>query len=53
VLNIMFLTLAAVLVWRFFSTGGAEMLRMMGGAPPDPHAEGMGGHAHAMHAEQG
>jgi uncharacterized membrane protein YraQ (UPF0718 family) len=39
VLNIAFLVLAAVLVWRFFSTGGMEMLRMMGGAPLDPHAE--------------
>src|SRR5438552_15047844 len=28
-LNIAFLILAAVLVWRFFRTGGPEMLRMM------------------------
>ena len=28
-LNIAFLVLAAVLVWRFFRTGGPEMLRMM------------------------
>ncbi|HEY5540772.1 MAG TPA: permease [Coriobacteriia bacterium] len=35
VLNVVFLALAAVLVWRFFSTGGMEMLRMMGGSPPD------------------
>ena len=34
-LNIAFLALAAVLVWRFFATGGMEMLRMMGGAPSD------------------
>lgn len=39
VLNIGFLALAAVLVWRFFATGGMAMLRMMGGAPSDPHAE--------------
>lgn len=29
VLNILFLALAAVLVWRFVRTGGADMLRMM------------------------
>ena len=39
VLNIVFLLMAAVLVWRFFSTGGMKMLRMMGGAPRDPHSE--------------
>jgi uncharacterized membrane protein YraQ (UPF0718 family) len=32
-LNIVFLLLGAVLVWRFFRTGGRMMLRMMGGAP--------------------
>jgi len=32
-LNIVFLVLGAVLVWRFFRTGGRMMLRMMGGAP--------------------
>jgi len=35
VLDIAFLAIAAVLVWRFFSTGGMDMLRMMGGAPPE------------------
>ena len=39
VLNVIFLALAAVFVWRFFSTGGRDMLSMMGGAPQDPHAE--------------
>jgi hypothetical protein len=34
-LNIVFLLLAAVLVWRFFRTGGREMLSMMGGGPDD------------------
>jgi uncharacterized membrane protein YraQ (UPF0718 family) len=34
-LNIVFLVLAAVLVWRFFRTGGREMLAMMGGGPDD------------------
>ena len=33
ILNILFLLMAAVLVWRFFRTGGRMMLRMMGGAP--------------------
>jgi uncharacterized membrane protein YraQ (UPF0718 family) len=32
-LNIVFLALAAVLVVRFFTSGGMSMLRMMGGAP--------------------
>ncbi|MFE9259251.1 hypothetical protein [Streptomyces sp. NPDC006879] len=32
-LNILFLLLAAALVVRFFRTGGAGMLRAMGGAP--------------------
>ena len=35
VLDIAFLAVAAVLVWRFFSTGGMGMLRMMGGTPPE------------------
>jgi uncharacterized membrane protein YraQ (UPF0718 family) len=33
VLNIIFLTLAAALLIRFFRTGGIGMLRMMGGGP--------------------
>jgi uncharacterized membrane protein YraQ (UPF0718 family) len=33
ILNIIFLVLAAVLLWRFFRTGGRQMLKMMGGAP--------------------
>ena len=49
VLNIAFLALAAVLVWRFYSTGGSEMLSMMGGAPTDSRTDGEDGHAHAMH----
>ena len=32
-LNIAFLTIAAVLVWRFLRTGGPEMLRMMNEPP--------------------
>ena len=40
-LNIAFLVLAAVLVLRFVSTGGVEMLTMMNGGPDD-----MEGHEH-------
>jgi uncharacterized membrane protein YraQ (UPF0718 family) len=32
-LNIVFIVAGAVLVWRFFRTGGAMMLKMMGGSP--------------------
>jgi uncharacterized membrane protein YraQ (UPF0718 family) len=46
VLNIVFLVLAAALLWRFFRTGGAGMLRMMGGSPGD-------GDDHAGHGEHG
>jgi hypothetical protein len=42
-LNIVFLALAATLLIRFARTGGAMMLRMMGGAPDQPGA------AHAGH----
>ncbi|MFD8213537.1 permease [Streptomyces sp. NPDC059697] len=43
-LNIVFLLLAAALVWRFLRTGGREMLRMMGGAPePEVHHHGAPG----------
>src|SRR5450631_1778681 len=38
-LNIVFLAVAVALVWRFFHTGGARMLRMMGGSP-EPAAMG-------------
>jgi uncharacterized membrane protein YraQ (UPF0718 family) len=34
-LNIAFLLLAAVLLWRFLTTGGRAMLKMMGGGPDD------------------
>jgi uncharacterized protein len=43
-LNIVFLALAGVLVWRFFRTGGRAMLSMMGGAPD--HGEHHDDHAH-------
>ena len=35
-LNIVFLILAALLVWRFMKTGGPQMLRMMN-APAQPN----------------
>jgi uncharacterized membrane protein YraQ (UPF0718 family) len=35
VLNIAFLLLAALLIWRFLATGGRAMLAMMGGQPAD------------------
>jgi uncharacterized membrane protein YraQ (UPF0718 family) len=49
-LNIIFLILAAALVWRFFRTGNGPMLKMMGGGPDDmaehDHAHHHGGDAH-------
>ncbi|MET8191487.1 permease [Streptomyces sp. NPDC005246] len=39
-LNIAFLTLAAALLFRFFRTGGRDMLRMMAGAPRTRHDHG-------------
>ncbi len=48
VLNIVFLVLAALLVYRFVRTGGLPMLRHMGGAPEPAHGRTEGGaHAHA------
>ncbi len=43
-LNIVFLALAAVFVWRFFTSGGREMLAMMGGGPDDMGDRGHGDH---------
>jgi len=40
VLNIIFLTLAALLLWRFFRTKGMAMLRMMNKPMDKPMAEG-------------
>jgi hypothetical protein len=45
VLNLIFLAIAAVLLWRFFRSGGAGMLRHMN----EPMAEGHGMH----HAHRG
>jgi uncharacterized membrane protein YraQ (UPF0718 family) len=44
VLNIVFLVLAAILVYRFVRTGGIPMLRMMGGEPEQAGAQA--GHVH-------
>jgi len=43
-LNIAFIVIAALLLVRFFATGGMPMLRMMGGAP-----EATDGHHHHSH----
>ncbi|MFI5975429.1 permease [Streptomyces sp. NPDC051452] len=45
-LNIAFLVLAAVLLMRFWRTGGLSMLRMMGGSPDT-------GHDHTRHPQHG
>jgi uncharacterized membrane protein YraQ (UPF0718 family) len=37
-LNIVFLALAGLLVWRFLTTGGPAMLRMMNRSPAAGHA---------------
>jgi uncharacterized protein len=44
ILNILALALTAVLLVRFYRTGGRGMLAMMGGAPDD-----MAGHDHSGH----
>lgn len=50
VLNIIFLVLAAALLWRFFRTGGRQMLAMMGGGPDDmATGHGDGTHGHTAH----
>jgi uncharacterized membrane protein YraQ (UPF0718 family) len=43
-LNLVFLGLGAMLVWRFVRTGGVAMLKMMNGAPEMDHT--MGGQPH-------
>jgi uncharacterized membrane protein YraQ (UPF0718 family) len=44
-LDLAFLVVAAVLLWRFFRTGGRPMLAMMNGSPDDMSGE----HAHHHH----
>jgi hypothetical protein len=55
VLNIVFLILAALLVYRFVRTGGIPMLKMMGGAPEQApvHADHGPSQAPARHQESG
>jgi uncharacterized membrane protein YraQ (UPF0718 family) len=46
-LNIIFLVIAAVLIARFFTTGGMPMLSMMGGEPDNEHEhQGCGPDSH-------
>jgi hypothetical protein len=40
ILNLVFLTLAAVLVVRFLRTGGPAMLKLMGGPPAHAGSDG-------------
>jgi uncharacterized protein len=46
-LNILFLGLSALLIWRFMRTGGPEMLRMM--SPPSGQMHGHRGHVDRSH----
>jgi hypothetical protein len=48
-LNIVFLVLAALLLWRFLRTGGPEMLRMM--SAPQLSSQGQQ-HDHAHHGHR-
>jgi hypothetical protein len=45
-LNIAFLTIAALLIWRFLRTGGPEMLRMMNATQSNKHDQA---HDHGHH----
>jgi uncharacterized membrane protein YraQ (UPF0718 family) len=48
-LNIIFLLLALVLLWRFFTTGGRTMLTIMGGQPDDTsYPTGNGNRPHTV-----
>ena len=49
VLNIVFLVLAGLLVWRFFTTGGPMMLRRM---TSSDHRSQMGGESHGGHTQR-
>ena len=52
-LNILFLLLAAALLYRFTRTGGPAMLRMMGGAPDTPDSGHDHDHAAMDHHQHG
>ncbi len=47
VLDMLFLVLAALLLVRFFRTGGPEMLRMMGSSTVESHGHPHGHHDHS------
>jgi uncharacterized membrane protein YraQ (UPF0718 family) len=49
VLNLVFLAMAAVLLWRFFRSGGAGMLRHMNEPMDEGHEMHHGGHGHGDH----
>jgi hypothetical protein len=49
-LNIIFLILAAIMIVRFFRTGGLHMLKMMGGSPDADHDDRQQAPHHARHA---
>jgi uncharacterized protein len=51
ILNILFLTLAAVLIVRFFRTGGPKMLKMMGSPRDREHGGGEGRQRGMRHDE--
>jgi uncharacterized membrane protein YraQ (UPF0718 family) len=51
-LNITFLVLAAVLLVRFFTSGGLPMLKMMGGSPDNAHHDHHGD-AHGVDRQNG
>jgi uncharacterized membrane protein YraQ (UPF0718 family) len=47
-LNMVFLALAALLVWRFFTSGGKGMLSTMGGGPDDLAGRDHPSHRHSQ-----
>jgi uncharacterized membrane protein YraQ (UPF0718 family) len=53
VLNIVALAVTAILLTRFYATGGREMLAMMGGGPDDMAGHDHGGHDHGGHDHAG
>jgi uncharacterized protein len=52
VLNVVFLVLAAVLLWRFFRTGGAGMLRHMNEPMDEGHEMHHGHHGNGDHGHE-
>jgi uncharacterized membrane protein YraQ (UPF0718 family) len=52
-LNIVFLLVAAVFLWRFLVTGGRQMLAMMGGGPDDMIGHDRTGHQRGATPDQG